>query len=130
VRARVGEAVTLVPEAGQAPVTARGPSGVEVPLTPSPEGSAVTSAPLPEPGPWVVSDAKGAVLPALGFAAGIDPGASNLARHELDALAAWLGEESVRTAGGGGEAAKTPLWTWLLSLAVVALFFEGVLLRR
>ncbi len=130
VRARVGEAVTLVPEAGQAPVTARGPSGLEVPLTPSPDGPSVTSAPLPEPGAFVVMDARGAVLPTLGFAAAIDVGASNLARHELSALADWLGEDTLRTAGAGGPEAKTPLWTWLLALAVVALFFEGVLLRK
>jgi hypothetical protein len=130
VRARVGQAVTLTPEPGQAPATARAHSGVEVPLVPSTEAATVTSAPLPEPGPYTVLDARGTALPTLGFAAAIDVGASNLATHGLDALTAWLGEESVRTAGGGGGQARTPPWTWLLSLAVVALFFEGVLLRK
>jgi hypothetical protein len=36
----------------------------------------------------------------------------------------------VRLAGGSGPENATPLWTWLLSVAVLAFFFEGVLLRR
>ncbi|MFZ5443353.1 MAG: BatA domain-containing protein [Myxococcota bacterium] len=130
VRARVGATVTLTPEPGQSPAYARAPSGVEIPLTAQPEGSTVVSAALPEPGPYVVVDAKGTVLARLGFAASIDPAASNLARHSLEALGDWLGEESVRTAGAGGPQAATPLWTWLITLAAVAFFLEGVLLRK
>jgi len=70
------------------------------------------------------------VLEKLGFAVSIDAGASNLARHSMDALSDWLGEESVRTAGGGGSHASTPLWTWLITLAVIAFFLEGLLLRK
>jgi hypothetical protein len=78
----------------------------------------------------VVVDAKGGTLEKLGFAVSIDAGASNLARHSLDSLSDWLGEESVRTAGSGGPESSTPLWTWLITLAVVAFFFEGMLLRK
>jgi hypothetical protein len=122
--------VTLKPDPNQSPAWARGVSGAEVALTALPAGGGVTGGPLPEPGPYLVVDAKGATLEKLGFAAAIDAGASNLARHGLDALSEWLGEESVRTAGSGGPANATPLWTWLIMLAVIAFFFEGVLLRK
>jgi hypothetical protein len=130
VRAKVGETVTLKPEPGQSPAWARAASGAEVALTALPQGDGVTGGPLPEPGPYVVVDAKGGTLEKLGFAVSIDAGASNLARHSLDALSEWLGEESVRTAGTGGPESSTPLWTWLITLAVVAFFFEGMLLRK
>lgn len=130
VRAKVGEVVTLRPEGSQAPAFARAASGVEVALTALPEGAGVTGGPLPEPGPYVVLDAKGQALEKLGFAAAIDAGASNLARHSLEALSEWVGEESVRTAGIGGPQASTPVWTWLLALAALAFFAEGLLLRK
>lgn len=130
VHAKVGSAVTLTPEGEQSPAWAKAPSGAELPLTTQPQSHVVTSGPLPEPGPYVVVDAKGAVLEKLGFAVSIDAGASNLARHTMDALSDWLGEDSVRTAGVGGGQASTPLWTWLITLAVVAFFLEGLLLRK
>lgn len=130
VRARVGETVSLTPEPSQSPAFARAPSGVEVPLTPVPESSTVTGGPLPEPGRYEVVDAKGQALEPLAFAATLDPAASDLSRHSVDALTGWFGEDVVKTAGGGGERAKTPVWTWLIALAVVAFFFEGVLLRK
>lgn len=130
VRAKVGQAVTLRPEANQAPAWARSVSGTEVALTALQGSGAVTGGPLPEPGPYSVMDAKGAPLLKLGFAAAIDAGASNLARHSLDALSEWLGEESVRLSKGGGSQASASLWTWLIALAVIAFFLEGVLLRK
>lgn len=130
VRAQVGGAVTLSPEAGQSPVSAKAASGAEVALTPLPSSVAVTGGPLPEPGPYVVVDAKGEVLPKLGFAAGIDSNASNLSRHDMESLSNWLGEESVRTAGSSGPHSATPLWTWLIAIAVLAFFLEGSLLRK
>ncbi len=130
VRAKVGETVTLKPEPNQSPAWARAASGAEVALTALPQGDGVTGGPLPEPGPYVVVDAKGGTLEKLGFAVSIDAGASNLARHSLDSLSEWLGEESIRTAGSGGPESSTPLWTWLITLAVVAFFFEGMLLRK
>ena len=130
VRARVGESVSLSPEPTQSPAFARAPSGVEVALTPTPGVASVTGGPLPEPGRYEVVDAKGQALPSLAFAASLDPAASDLSRHGVDALSGWFGEDVVKAAGAGGERAKTPLWTWLIGLAVVAFFFEGVLLRK
>ncbi|MBL8913556.1 MAG: BatA domain-containing protein [Archangium sp.] len=139
VKAEVGGQVLLTPEPGQSPAWARAPSGAEVALTALPDQQPrqlggqtqqFGGGPLPEPGAYVVVDAQGTVLPKLGFAAAIDPGASNLSRHSLDALTDWAGEDSVRVAGGGGPQSQTPMWTWLLTIAVLAFFFEGVLLRR
>ncbi|MFO0595056.1 MAG: BatA domain-containing protein [Myxococcaceae bacterium] len=130
VHARVGAGVVLAPEKGQSPAYARAPSGLEVALTAVPQTSQFSGGPLPEPGAYTVVDARGVALPNLGFAAAIDPGASNLARHPVDSLSAWLGEDSVRVAGGAGAERTTPLWTWLITLAVIAFFLEGVLLRR
>jgi hypothetical protein len=130
VKAEVGGQVTLTAEPGQSPAWARAPSGAEVALTAVPQSQEFGGGPLPEPGPYVVVDARGAVLEKLGFAASIDPGASNLSRHSMDSLGDWLGEDAVRVAGGGGAQQSTPVWTWLITLAVLAFFFEGVLLRR
>jgi hypothetical protein len=130
VRAKVGENVTLKPEANQSPAWARAGSGAEVALTALPDGQGVAGGPLPEPGPYVVVDAKGTTLEKLGFAAAIDAGASNLSRHTIEALSEWAGEDTVVTAGIGGPSAATPIWTWLIVLAVVAFFLEGLLLRK
>lgn len=130
IRAHVGDSVTLQPEPTVAPAFARAPSGVEVGLTQVPPGPAVTGGPLPEPGRYLVVDAKGQPLDSLSFAATLDPAASDLARHDLDALTAWFGEDAVKSASGTGSDRKTPFWTWLLVTAVIAFFFEGVLLRK
>jgi uncharacterized membrane protein len=127
-RARVGEAVTLTPEVGQAVAAARAPGGQEVPLTSTPPGTQWVSGPLPEPGPYVVVDARGRPLPALAFAATLDPAASDLTRHDGEALAAWFGEDVVRAASGPSADRRTPLWTWLLVVGVLAFFLEGVVL--
>jgi len=129
VRARVGDTVTLSPEAGQAVPSARAPSGLEVPLTALPTGAQVVSGPLPEPGPYAVLDTRGQPVPALAFAATLDPAASDLARHESEAVATWFGEDVVRAAGGSAADRRTPLWTWLLVAGALAFFLEGVVLR-
>ena len=129
VRARVGDTVTLSPEAGQAVASARAPSGLEVPLTALPTGAQVVSGPLPEPGPYAVLDTRGQPVPALAFAATLDPAASDLARHESEAVATWFGEDVVRAAGGSAADRRTPLWTWLLVAGALAFFLEGVVLR-
>lgn len=130
IRAVVGSSVTLTPEAGQSPAWAKSPSGNEVALTRAPESSVVTGGPLPEPGAYEVVDAQGQKLLNLGFAASIDPAASNVSRHSLESLTEWLGEDSVRTVGEAGADRSTPVWTWLIFAAVLAFFFEGVLLRK
>jgi hypothetical protein len=89
----------------------------------------VTGGPLPEPGPYAVLDARGQPLPALTFAVALDPAASDLARHEPEAVATWFGEDVVRAAGGSAADRRTPLWTWLLVTAALAFFLEGVVLR-
>jgi Aerotolerance regulator N-terminal len=129
VRARVGEAVTLTPEAGQVVASARAPGGAEVLLTAQPPGARFVSGPLPEPGPYAVLDAKGQPVPALAFAATLDPAASDLARHDVDALSGWFGEEVVRSGGSSPADRRAPLWTWLLVTAALAFFLEGVVLR-
>lgn len=129
VRARVGDSVTL--EAGAGGVAfARAPSGVEVPLTSVPQSTRVTGGPLPEPGRYTVVDAKGQSVDALAFAATLDPAGSDLSRHELEALTGWFGEDVVKAAGESAGGHRTPLWTWLLLAAIVAFFFEGLLLRK
>jgi uncharacterized membrane protein len=129
VRARVGEAVALTPEAGAAVSSARAPSGAEVRFTAQPQGGSWVSGPLPEPGPYAVLDGKGQPLAALAFAASLDPAASDLARHEPEAVATWFGEEVVRAAGGSAADRRAPLWTWLLVTAALAFFLEGVVLK-
>lgn len=127
VRARVGEAVTLESASS---LVARAPSGLEVPLVSVPPGNRVAGGPLPEPGPYVVVDAQGKAVERLSFAATLDPAASDLTRHPAEALTDWFGEEVVKAAADAATGRRTPLWTWLLMVAAVAFFFEGLLLRR
>lgn len=127
IRARVGESVTLD---ARSAAFARAPSGAEVPLALVPQTSLVSGGPLPEPGRYLVVDAKGQADDALSFVATLDPAASDLARHEPEALTGWFGEDVVKTVGESGGDRRTPLWTWLLLTAVVAFFFEGLLLRK
>lgn len=129
-RARVGESVTLTPDAAARVAVVKAPSGAELPLQRSPQAVAVTAGPLPEPGRYTVLDASGAAVDALAFAASLDPAASDLSRHKPEDVAAWFGDDVVKTASDGSRAARTPLWTWLLVIAVLAFFFEGTLLRR
>lgn len=130
VHPRVGQAVTLQPEGTDTAAFARAPSGLDVPLTAVPQSTRFTGGPLPEPGRYAVFNAKGVQVDALAFAVSLDPAASDLARHEPEALNAWFGEDVVKTVGVSGAPRSTPLWTWLLVLVVVAFLLEGVLLRR
>ena len=127
IRARVGELLTLPLEAGMVPTSFRDPNGTELGMTRAADGSTVTVGPLSMPGRHQVTLATG---PSLGFASTIDPAASDTGRWSPDELAAWFGEDVVKTAGLSGPSAKTPLWTWLLILGVLLFFFEGTLLRR
>ena len=126
-RARVGELVTLPLEQGQVPTALKDPSGTELAMTRAADGTSVSGGPLAQPGRFSLVMTNGQTVP---FAATLDPAASDTTRHGQDELAAWFGEDVVKTAGFGGPSQKTPLWTWLLVLAVMLFFFEGTLLRR
>jgi hypothetical protein len=128
--AKVGEVVTLPLDPRHLAAAVRSPSGLEVPLARNAAGDAASVGPLPEPGVYAVSDEKGQPLPEAAFAASLDAAASDLSRHSPEELVAWFGDDSVRSAGPSGPARETPVWTWLLLTAVLAFFFEGVLLRR
>jgi hypothetical protein len=128
-RARIGDTLLLRPEATGKPSGVRAPSGAEVPLKPQPDGTVLVG-PVVEPGVHAVVDTAGQPLPALSFAAVLDPSESDLTRLRPDELAAYFGEESVKSAGGGDVAQRVPFWTWLIVAAAAAFFFEGVLLRK
>ncbi len=129
-KARVGEVLTLPVSAELTPALARTPSGVELPITTSVGAAQPSVGPLPEPGRYDVLDAAGKPLDALTFAAGLDPLASDTTRLSMDAVSAWFGEDVVAEAGAAGEGRQTPVWTWLLLVAVLAFGLEGVLLRK
>jgi hypothetical protein len=130
VKAHVGQTVTLAPEAGVKVSAARAASGVELVAQTVPNSTSVTVGPLPEPGRYVVLDGAGKPLDALTFAATLDPSVSDTARLKSDEVANWFGEDTVRTASGGGPERKTPAWTWLLVIAALAFSLEGLLLRE
>ncbi len=59
----------------------------------------------------------------------MDPLASDTERHPAQSVRAWFGEDVVLSQGSGSGGTEAPVWTWLLVVAVLAFFFEGVLLR-
>jgi hypothetical protein len=126
-RARVGDVVSVPLEQGMVPKAFKDPVGAEVAMTRAVDGSAVSGGPLAVPGKYTVLMADGQ---NLSFAATLDPAASDTSRYSGDELAAWFGEDVVKTAGLSGPTSKTPLWTWLLGVAVMLFLFEGTLLRR
>ena len=128
-RAQVGETITLRPADDRRPSGVKSPSGKEVELRRNEDGS-FTAGPALEPGMHLAVDEKGQTIPALSFAAQLDPVESNLQRLDPDALAAHFGEETVRAQASAGERPSVPVWTWLFVLAAAAFFFEGVLLRK
>ncbi len=124
---RVGEQVRLAKDSGAAAV--KTPSGKELDVRTDDDGSLQVQA-LPEPGAYAVLDRAGKPLPALEFAASLDPVGSDLSRHSEDALSAYFGEETVKTADAAGPKSAVPLWTWLFVIAAAAFFVEGALLRK
>ena len=126
---RVGEAVALRPEAKEEPAVVKTPSGRELPATRQPDG-AYQAGPLDEPGAHRVLGKDGKPLPALAFAAVLDPAESDLSRLKPDELLAWFGEDSVKTQASGTPARKAPLWSWLILTAALAFIAEGLLLRK
>lgn len=128
-RVRVGESVTMRPEAGQTVTLVRTPDGTELPVKAQPDGSLVAG-PLTEPGLHAVLGAEGKPLQALDFPVTLDPAESDLTRVPADTLTAYFGEETVKASSNDAERPKVPLWTWLIVAACAAFFFEGTLLRK
>jgi hypothetical protein len=129
IRVRVGEGATLRPEGTQKVSAVRAPDGNEVPLKEQPDGSLVAG-PVTEPGAYSVLDAEGKMVPALSFAATLDPTESDLNRVPQDTLTAYFGEDTVKASTGDADKPAVPLWTWLILAACLAFFFEGTLLRK
>lgn len=129
-KVKVGDTPLLKPEEQVALQSVRGPSSKDLPQAKQRDGTVLVG-PVLEPGAHLARDADGAVLPSLSFAATLDSAESDLTRHTPEALSLWFGEDTVRDGGGpSGPSPKVPLWTWLILLAVLAFFFEGVLLRK
>jgi hypothetical protein len=129
IRVRVGEGATLRPEGTQKVTAVRAPDGSEVPTKEQPDGSLVAG-PVTEPGAYSVLGADGKAVPALSFAASLDPVESDLGRVPQDTLTAYFGEETVKVSSGDADKPSVPLWTWLILVACLAFFFEGTLLRK
>jgi len=129
IRVRVGEGATLRPEGTQKVTAVRAPDGSEVPMKEQPDGSLVAG-PVTEPGAYSVLGADGKAVPALSFAASLDPVESDLGRVPQDTLTAYFGEETVKVSSGDADKPSVPLWTWLILAACLAFFFEGTLLRK
>ncbi|MGZ3457116.1 MAG: BatA domain-containing protein [Archangium sp.] len=128
-KVRVGETLALRPEGGQAVSAVKAPDGSDVPRKPQPDGTLLVG-PVEQPGTFSVLGGDGKPVPALAFAATLDPAESDLSRLPQDALAAHFGEETVKASNADAERPPVPLWTWLIVAAALAFFFEGTLLRK
>ena len=124
-KVKVGETVTLPPNALAQSV--KSPSGRELSVVKQAETR--TLGPIAEPGVYWSVGAGGQREAAGSFAAVLEPSESDLTRLSPDAISAWFGEETVRAGAAEAQAAKVPLWTWLILAAVLAFFFEGLLLK-
>lgn len=105
----------------------------EAPLDHSGQRFAATNT----PGIYAVSGLKQGELtrlPLFDFAVNVDPAEGDLARLDVDAFRAWFGEKSVtrRTAQGDTDARGEgwPLWSLLLTCALLCFIAESLLLRR
>jgi hypothetical protein len=126
--AQVGQSATI--RAQSTPVsTLQSASGRQVKIK-SRDASEIVTEPLPEPGRYDAIDEKGKTIESLAFAAMIDPAASDLTRHNLEAVIHWFGESSVKSSQEFDLERKSSLTTWLLVGIVLALFAEGLLLRK
>jgi len=129
-RGRVGEPIVLAAKAQEPVGAVRSPSGAELPTRAQEDGSVIVG-PLEEPGIHQVLDASGRPIPALTFAAVIDPSESDLTRINPDELSAYFGQEGVvKGASDTQQQHRVPFWSWLIVAAAMAFFFEGVLLRK
>lgn len=128
-RGRVGEVLTLSPEAAQNAAAVASPSGATVPAQRQ-ENGAVLLGPFTEPGLHAVLNAAGKPLPGRAVPVVLEGSESDLSRPTDAQLAAWFGEASVKAAAAAAGPSRVPLWTWLLVSASLAFFLEGLLLRK
>ncbi|KFA87172.1 BatA domain-containing protein [Archangium violaceum] len=128
-KVRVGETLSLRPEGTQTVSAVKAPDGKEVPHKAQPDGTVLVG-PVEQPGTFSVLGADGNAVPALAFAATVDPAESDLSRLPQDTLSAHFGEETVKASSSDSERPPVPLWTWLIVAAALAFFFEGTLLRK
>jgi hypothetical protein len=128
-KVRVGETLALRPEGSQAISAVKGPDGSDVEHKAQPDGTVLVG-PVEQPGTFSVLGGDGKPVPALAFAATLDPAESDLSRLPQDALSAHFGEETVKASSADAERPPVPLWTWLIVAAAIAFFFEGTLLRK
>jgi hypothetical protein len=128
-KVRVGETLALRPEGAQKVSAVKAPDGTEVEHKAQPDGTVLVG-PVEQPGTFSVLGADGNAVPALAFAATLDPAESDLSRLPQDALSAHFGEETVKASSSDAERPPVPLWTWLIVAAALAFFFEGTLLRK
>ncbi len=126
-KARVGQVLTFPLDTTTVARKVRTPSGEELKVAVA-EGGQGSVGPLHEPGPYTVLGADDQPAPPHGISVVLDPAESDLSRHKPEALTHYFGEETLKTASGGTDQ-RTPFWTWLIVLAAVAFFFEGVLLK-
>ena len=126
-KVRVGDVVTLSSPLPYSEVDLEGPEGESLKLVRQPD-STLSAGPIPSPGAWL-AHAEGQVVPSLSFAASLDPAESDLTRLKADELRAFFGDDAVK-GGGTGPESRAPMWTWLIVMAVMAFFFEGLLLKR
>jgi hypothetical protein len=124
-KVRVGD---TVPVPANATVTAvKATDGKELPVVKQADARVI--GPVNEPGVYWSIGPNGQREAAASFAAVLEPSESDLTRINPEALAAWFGEETVRAGSASAQASRVPLWTWLILAAVLAFFFEGVLLK-
>ncbi|MEN9797297.1 MAG: hypothetical protein RL653_993 [Pseudomonadota bacterium] len=126
---RVGETLALPAEASAKAASAESPSGETVPGQRLDSG-ALALGPFVEPGHHAVLDSGGKPLPGMVVPVTLEAGESDLSRLGEDALSAWFGEASVKAAAASAGPSPVPLWSWLLVVAAVAFFLEGLLLRK
>ncbi|MFT3840350.1 MAG: BatA domain-containing protein [Myxococcaceae bacterium] len=124
-KVKVGETVNVPPNAVATSV--KSPQGKELPVVK--QGESRVIGPVTEPGVYWSVGANGQREAAASFAAVLEPSESDLTRLNPDALSGWFGEETVRAGAGSAQASRVPVWTWLILAAVLAFFFEGVLLK-
>ncbi|MGQ0505974.1 MAG: BatA domain-containing protein [Myxococcaceae bacterium] len=127
-RGKVGDLITLRPDVNVRVGEVKAPDGESVSVRAQQDGTFLVG-PLTQPGVHPVLDASGTAIPSMAIVAVLDPSESDLTRVQEDQLSAYFGEETVKSADAASAQPKLPLWTWLICVAAIAFFLEGLLLR-